>query len=45
MSELYESLLKAKVASYRHILLHTAVSDALLLAEFVMTRELGARNE
>lgn len=41
MSELYEGLLKVKVSSYRHILLHTAVSDALLLAELVMTRELG----
>ena len=43
MSELYEGLLKTKVSAYRHILLHTAVSDALLLAEYVMTRELSVQ--
>ena len=41
MSELYENLLRVKVDSYKHILLHTAVSDALLLAEFIMTRDFG----
>jgi hypothetical protein len=40
-SELYNQLLNTNVTSYRHIILHTAVSDAILLTEYVMTCELG----
>lgn len=40
-SELYNALLNTNIGSYRHIVLHTAVSDAVLLAEYTMTRELA----
>jgi hypothetical protein len=42
MSELYEKQQNTRIASHVHIHLHTAISDALLLAEYVMTNELGA---
>lgn len=41
MSKLYESQQNTSIGSYKHIRLHTAISDALLLTEFVLTRELG----
>lgn len=43
MSELYEAQQRTLIGSYKHIRLHTAVSDALLLAEYVMTRELSVQ--
>jgi Superfamily I DNA and RNA helicases len=42
MSELYEKQQNTRIASHVHIHLHTAIGDALLLAEYVMTNELGA---
>jgi hypothetical protein len=41
LEELYEKVTLSKVSSYKHIFLHTAVPDTLLLKEYVMTRELG----
>jgi hypothetical protein len=38
MSELYEQATGSKVDQFKHILLHTACPDALLLWEYVMSR-------
>jgi hypothetical protein len=40
MSELYEKSLSVNLSSYRHIILHTAVSDAVLLAEMIMSERM-----
>ena len=40
LSKLYETQQNVSLSSHRHIQLHTAISDALILAEFVMTRDL-----
>jgi hypothetical protein len=41
----YTRLLGKDPNEYPHILLHTAASDALLLMEYVLTRELGNKQE
>jgi hypothetical protein len=45
LSEVYERTTLSSVAPYRHIILHTAASDTLLLMEYVMTRELCGLHE
>jgi hypothetical protein len=40
LSELYERELGVSLSTHEHIRLHTAISDALILAELVMSREL-----
>jgi hypothetical protein len=42
MSKLNQDQQGTPIEALKHIRLHTAISDALLLAEFVMTRDLGA---
>lgn len=42
MQEVYERITGSKVNQYKHILLHTAASDALLLMEYVLTRDIVA---